>query len=177
MPAQILPDYLAPGLRAVFVGTAVGTTSAARGHYYAGPGNVFWDLLHRSGLTTNRLYPDDDRKILAYGFGLTDLVKTRAASSDAGLIGFDVPGFVAKMERYKPAWVVFHGKEPAKQAARHLRKGTWVPLGRQSWTIGATSVFVLPSSSAANQNPAVLEGKASRVEWWKELAHELTPLK
>lgn len=176
MPADVLPDYLAPGSRAVFVGTAVGTTSAARGHYYSGPGNMFWEFLYTGGLTANRLYPDDDRRILTYGLGLTDLVKSKAASSDAGMTGFDVPGFIAKMERYKPGVIVFHGKEAARQVAKHLGKGGWVPLGKQTWTIAGIPVFVLPSSSAANQNPAVLEGKRSRLEWWKELANELPNL-
>src|SRR5438067_2015906 len=39
---SILPDHLRPGLSIVFCGTAVGTASASRGHYYAGPGNDFW---------------------------------------------------------------------------------------------------------------------------------------
>lgn len=45
----VLDDVLAPNLRVVFCGTAVGVRSAARGHYYAGPGNDFWRLLHGSG--------------------------------------------------------------------------------------------------------------------------------
>lgn len=176
MPAQILPDYLAPSLRAVFVGTAVGTTSAARGHYYSGPGNAFWELLYNGSLTANRLFPDDDRRLLDYGLGLTDLVKSKAASSDSGLTGWDIPGFIAKMEKPRPAWIVFHGKEAAKQVSKFLRHGIWTPLGKQEWSISGMPVFVLPSSSAANQNPAVLEGKRSRVEWWKELAKALPPL-
>lgn len=176
MPAQILPDYLRPGLRAVFVGTAVGTTSAARGHYYAGPGMEFWPLLFSSGLTANRLYPDDDRRILDYGFGMTDLVKGRAASSDRGLTGWDVPDSIAKMERYKPAWVVFHGKEAAKHVSKFLGHGDWAALGKQDWTVTGIPVFVLPSSSGANRDASRLEGKASRVEWWKDLAKQLPPL-
>ena len=47
----MLPDYLSPGLKVVFVGTAAGERSAARGHYYAGRGNKFWELLWEAGLT------------------------------------------------------------------------------------------------------------------------------
>jgi TDG/mug DNA glycosylase family protein len=54
-----VPDYLDHGLRIVFCGTAVGTASAARGHYYAGPGNEFWPFLFEAGLTPVRLGPDD----------------------------------------------------------------------------------------------------------------------
>lgn len=39
------PDLLAPHLRLVFCGTAAGNVSAARGAYYAGPGNQFWPIL------------------------------------------------------------------------------------------------------------------------------------
>lgn len=38
---MILPDRLGPGLRVVFCGTAAGAVSARKGHYYAGPGNLF----------------------------------------------------------------------------------------------------------------------------------------
>ena len=34
-------------------------------------------------------------------------------------------------------------------------------------------VFVLPSASAANQNAAILEGKRSRIEWFREFAELL----
>lgn len=57
---HVLPDLLRPGLDVVFCGTAVATASAQRGHYYAGPGNRFWQLLHESGLTTTLLTPEDD---------------------------------------------------------------------------------------------------------------------
>ena len=64
----ILPDLLSPDLHVVFCGTAAGHASAARGFYpcfdtlstgcfdtlstgNAGPGNQFWPVLHRLGLT------------------------------------------------------------------------------------------------------------------------------
>jgi TDG/mug DNA glycosylase family protein len=56
----VLPDYLAPNLRLVICGTAAGKASAARGHYYAGLGNRFWEYLQVSGLTPVRLHPEDD---------------------------------------------------------------------------------------------------------------------
>lgn len=98
----MLPDYLGPDLRVVFVGTAVATASATRGHYYAGPGNRFWELLWEAGLTGERiLSPADDESILQYGVGLTDLVKTRAASSDSLLRreDYDVGGLLTRLSR------------------------------------------------------------------------------
>lgn len=79
---MILPDLVAPGLKAVFCGTAVGAMSAARGHYYANPGNRFWRLLAETGLTPRRLVPEEDDLMPAFGLGLTDLSKT-ASGQDA----------------------------------------------------------------------------------------------
>ena len=52
---NVLPDLIAPNLRIVFTGTAVGSASAHAGAYYAGPGNAFWPTLHAVGLTPRLL--------------------------------------------------------------------------------------------------------------------------
>ena len=98
----MLPDYLAPGLKVVFVGTAAGERSAARGHYYSGPGNIFWRLLAETGLTDRVLTPDEDGSVLSHGIGLTDIAKNVTASTDSKLKpgDFDVPGLIQKVERY-----------------------------------------------------------------------------
>lgn len=167
----ILPDHLLPGLTIVFCGTAVGTKSAARGHYYGGPGNEFWRFLHEAAITPVRLQPEDDHRVCDFGIGLTDLAKEVIASSDAGLgRHFNVDGLVAKIEQFKPKWLAFHGKTSAKVVAGHLGHDPKVRLGVQSWRIGTASVFVLPSASGANRDPSRLEGKANRVEWFRELA-------
>jgi double-stranded uracil-DNA glycosylase len=162
-----LPDYLAPNLRVVFCGTAAGKTSALRGSYYAGQGNLFWTYLCRAGITTEPLFPSMDHRVLEFGVGLTDLAKRVAASNDRGLRGhYDIDGFVAKIERYAPAWVAFHGKEAAKAVARSIGSDTAVRLGVQPWTVAGAQVFALPSGSGANRDRSRLEGKADRVEWF-----------
>lgn len=167
---MILPDYLAPGLRVVFCGTAAGEKSAERGHYYAGPGNEFWKLLFESGLTGPPLTPEDDSRVNEFGIGLTDLAKLVASSSDAGLRSYyDVEGFTQKIETFKPGWVAFHGKEAAKVVSRAAGAGRDVRLGRQAWSVGGRPVFVLPSASGSNRDPRILEGKPSRLEWFAEL--------
>lgn len=55
-----LPDYLEPALQVVFVGFNPGERSARTGHHYAGPGNLFWKLLHAAGLTPEPLTWRDD---------------------------------------------------------------------------------------------------------------------
>lgn len=167
--SPVLPDYLAPNLRAVFVGTAAGDRSAARGHYYAGPGNEFWPYLHEAGLTDELLGPDRDAEILRYGLGLTDVAKGRSARTDAQLLpsDYDVPRFVAKIERYKPAWVAFHGKTAARVVSGALRLGRDVLLGPQRWTVAGVPVYVLPSASGSNRDPSRLEGKPDRAAWFR----------
>jgi TDG/mug DNA glycosylase family protein len=173
MPA--LPDVLAPGLRAVFIGTAAGDVSARRGHYYAGPGNDFWRYLFEAGLTAERLTPDRDREILRFGLGLTDVAKRRSAATDSLLArsDFDVPAFVRKVGRYEPGWVAFHGKTAAREVARFLGQGRTVRLGPQDWTVVVARVFVLPSASGSNRDPARLEGRPSRLAWFREFRRVL----
>lgn len=174
VPRSKLPDYLAEDLRVVICGTAAGKTSAARGHYYAGPGNEFWQLLYRARLTSDPLVPSTDARVVEFGLGLTDLAKKIAASNDRGLAThYDVDSFIAKIGRYRPRWVAFHGKEAAKAVSRALGHGSSVRLGEQSWQVAGARVFVLPSASGANRNAARLEGKTHRVEWFKELVSRL----
>jgi TDG/mug DNA glycosylase family protein len=166
----ILPDYLGPGLTVVFCGTAAGLKSAARGHYYAGPGNEFWAFVSQAGFASNELKADDDYRCNEFGFGLTDLAKHVAATSDAGLKKeYDVGAFLEKMRRFRPQWIAFHGKEAATAVARHEKVRGKIKLGRQSWNVGSSSVFVLPSASGANRDAKKLEGKSNRLEWFKEL--------
>src|SRR3954464_11234255 len=76
--APVLPDVLVPGLKLVFCGTAPSPTSAARGAYYAGPGNRFWDILAETGLTPRRLAPEEYGLLPQFGIGLTDIVKSQS---------------------------------------------------------------------------------------------------
>jgi TDG/mug DNA glycosylase family protein len=143
-----LPSIVATGLDVVFCGTAVGAASAERGHYYAGPGNRFWRLLHESGLTPTLLAPEQDGTLPDHGIGLADLAPGVTQSHDRGL-RFDTPALVALVERYAPRWVAFTSLTGGKAAARQL--GAARPgLGEQPWPLGAARVWVLPSPSSAN---------------------------
>lgn len=108
-------------------------------------------MLAATGLLGDvRLGPEDDALIVDYGVGLTDVVKRRAESSDAMLRpgDFDVPGFLGKIETCAPLAIAFNGEKAAKVVARHLFEA--VPaIGPATWTIGATHVYRLPSSSSA----------------------------
>jgi TDG/mug DNA glycosylase family protein len=141
----MLPDVLRPGLRLVFCGTAAGTKSAELGAYYAGPGNQFWPVLHRIGLTPTRLVPSEYSRLVNYGVGLTDVCKTRSGSDlEVGEDGFDVDGFVDRLRRVGPDYVAFNGKKAAQTVL-----GRPVGYGAQPEQLADARVFVLPSTSGA----------------------------
>ncbi|GAA1764359.1 hypothetical protein GCM10009712_11070 [Pseudarthrobacter sulfonivorans] len=107
-----LPSILAPGLAVVLCGTAASEDSESRGHYYAGPGNDFWNLLYQSGLTSELLTPKRDRELIWRGLGVTDLVRGMSQSNDQGLHAkYDVPGLISVLGEYGPRFVAFTSLE------------------------------------------------------------------
>jgi len=166
---QVLPDFLKPGLRIVFVGTAVGDASARRGHYYAGPNNAFWPLLHETGIVAARLGPEDDARINDFGIGLTDLVKDVHASADSELaeeaLGAGVRQLVAKLRKVASDVVCFNGMN-----AYTAFKGRRAPqFGLTDDRIGASRVFVVPSTSGRVSSARRFDGRTRR-QWFAELS-------
>lgn len=141
----VLPDVLAPGLRLVVCGSAAGRVSAARGCYYAGPGNKFWRTLAAVGLTGELLAPAAFARVLEFRIGLTDLVQDQSGGDheiDFARAGRD--GLRAKIVRFQPAVLCFNGKRAAQEFF-----GERVGTGAQDAVIGATRLFVAPSTSGA----------------------------
>jgi TDG/mug DNA glycosylase family protein len=166
MMPDILPDLLAPGLRLVVCGSAAGDRSAAAGAYYAGPGNRFWSMLHTVGLTPKLLPPAEFPRLIDYGIGLTDIVKTRSgADCVLRMRDFDRDGLLARIRRHQPAILVFNGK---RAAATYL--AAKVHYGYQpGCDVGATQIHVAPSTSGA-----------ARGFWdeevWRDIARAVQPL-
>lgn len=142
---MLLPDVLTPGLRVVIAGTAAGTKSAAAGYYYAHPGNQFWAVLARCGLTPRRLEPSEFQTLPTYGIGLTDLVQDRAGADKLTMKGrVGTQAFIRRIEEAAPAVLAFNGKLAAETVLR--RK---VGYGAQPERIAGAAVWVLPSTSGA----------------------------
>ena len=158
----MLPDVLDYNLKIVFCGTAAGQKSARLKLYYAGPGNKFWPVLHETGLTPIRLYPEDFRKVIQYGIGLTDLVKNKAGmDSILDRSDFGSNNLVQVIKKYSPKYVAFNGKKAGKEFFNHD-----VNYGLQQEFLYQTKFYVLPStSSAAN---AFWD-----IEYWKDLARKV----
>lgn len=147
-PPHVLPDVLRPGLQVVFCGSAAGAVSAARGAYYAGPGNKFWRILAEVGLTPRRLDPGEFREVLNFGIGLTDLVKTHSGS-DAVLprAADDVAGLIARIRSVRPRLIAFNGKRAA--TVFYGRSGRDVGYGPGPPLADFPPIWVLPSTSGA----------------------------
>ena len=78
--AETLPEYLRPGLRAVFVGLNPSPVSVAAGHYYQGTlGRRFWGRVRNHGLIPWDRVGAEDRYAFEIGFGFTDLVRRPTA--------------------------------------------------------------------------------------------------
>jgi TDG/mug DNA glycosylase family protein len=147
MPRE-LPDYLRPGLKAVFVGFNPGERSARIGHYYAGRGNQFWSLLFESGLVPEKLAPEEDRRMLEFRYGLTDVVKRWSKSANdlkAPDFKRGVPRLRSKLQDAAPRVVAFNGK-----MAYEKFHGRSSHLGWQRELFAGARVFVLPSTSGRN---------------------------
>jgi TDG/mug DNA glycosylase family protein len=160
---DVLDDIWTPDIELAVCGTAVGPCAAERGHHYAQRGNAFWSLLHGSGLTPRALTPPEEGKLPDLGIGLVDVVR-RFPPPDP----FDVDTFESTIRAAGPAWVAFNGRVGADAVARSLGEPR-PALGRQRWTLAGAGVFVLPSSSGANQRRDH-GGRPDRLSWWSELA-------
>jgi TDG/mug DNA glycosylase family protein len=160
--ASRLPDLLRRNLRLVFVGTAASTRSAEVGHYYAHPGNRFWRALHEAGITPRRCQPGEFAALIALGIGFTDLSKS-GAGMDRQIAAetIDVPGFRAKIEKYRPRTIAFTSKKAA--SLFYGRPSAAIALGRQPRDVSLPEIFVLPSPSGAASGHWTIEP-------WRDLA-------
>jgi len=168
-----LPDYVAPGLRLLFVGINPGLVSAAAGHYYANPRNAFWRLLHEGGLTPVRLRPEEDARMLAFGYGLTDIVK-RPSRGVADLAAAEFAAgrrrLARLVQRFHPPAVCFNGKTAFEGT---FGRGVCRRFGPQPVRLEGAPVFVLPSTSPANAAvPLAVKRRHVRAlrAWLKTLA-------
>lgn len=166
---DVLADIVAPGLAVLFCGTAV-PCAVDRGHYHAGRGDAFWQLLHEARFTPRLLTAAEDQTLPAYGGGLTDLVPTTPAGPGAS---YDVERLLRTVRACRPDWVAFTSKSAGQAAARGLGQRL-TGLGPAEWQVGGADVFVLPSPSGANRRRDY-DGRPTRLEWWRDL-QELAPL-
>ena len=162
-PFPTLPDYLRPGLELVFVGINPGLYSVERGRYFARPTSRFWPAFSasvlsariRASLRKRRLGPEDDRALLRFGIGFTDVVKVPSRSAgDLRPRDYRVwaPKLLARLEAFTPRVACFHGLTGYRAFTRYAldEPGRDWRLGAQLLRLGRTRLFVIPNPSPAN---------------------------
>jgi double-stranded uracil-DNA glycosylase len=119
------------------------------GHHFAKPGNRFWRALHGAGFTDRLLSPTEERELLAYGYGITNLVeRTTARAADLRIdeLREGARRLHAKAERFRPEVVAILGIE----AFRRAFDRKVAAAGKQPISVGPSAVWVLPNPSGLN---------------------------
>lgn len=153
-------------MKLVIVGMNPSEQGARVGHYYVGRGNVFWTLLYEGGVVAEHLTYNDDRRIIEFGIGLTNLVSrptkteeeiTREEFGEGRIL------LAQKIEQFVPRVVAFNGKTTYEKFAQ--RTGAY---GVQDQRVYGAQMFVLPSTTGAE---ATVRGQ--KVRYFKQLARVL----
>lgn len=153
---KTLRDVIAPNLKVLFCGINPGLYSAAVGHNFARPGNRFWPVLHRAGFTPTQLSPFDERRLLEFGVGITNIARRATAAADelnADELIAGARSLRGKLRRYRPGIIAFLGVT-AYRAAFQLPKAT---LGKQEERIENVPIWVLPNPSGLNAHFQIAE--------------------
>jgi TDG/mug DNA glycosylase family protein len=142
-------DVIAPNLRVLFCGINPGLYSAATGHHFARPGNRFWPTLYQAGFTPRLLAPSEERELLTFDYGITNLVPRATATADELASKELVAGqrrLRAKVKRYQPQLVAVLGISAYRTAFAQKA----VSLGHQSERLADAVIWVLPNPSGLN---------------------------
>ena len=161
-----LPPIVAPNLQVLFVGINPGLRSWELGHNFAGKGNPFWRLLYAARLIDRPLTFAEERQLLAYGLGITN-VCARASKTAAELTRAELAEGAKLLERrvrrWKPRAVVLVGLTIYQQIFG--RDATPGP-GAKPQRFGGAALFVVPNPSGLN---ASFPGFQSKLVWFEAL--------
>lgn len=137
-------DVIAPGLKVLFCGINPGLYTAAIGHHFGRPGNRFWPALYAGGFTPRLLSPYEERLLLDWGWGITNLVNKATARADQLTQADLVEGgrmLLDKVTRYRPRCLAILGISAYRSAFNQPKAA----LGRQG-----ADLWVLPNPSGLN---------------------------
>ena len=146
---MIVPDVIFPDLQILFVGVNPGIRSGETHHHFAHPSSRLWTALHESGFTPQLVLAAQERALLAYGLGLTNLVDrpTRAADElTADELRQGARRLRRKACRYRPLWVAVLGVV----AYRIAFDEPVARIGPQSRTLCSSRLWVLPGPTGRN---------------------------
>ena len=119
-------------------------------------------MLHAAKLTSRLYEPSEQFELLNEGIGITNAAfRTTPGSGDLRRGDFDRERVERLARDLLPRWLAFVGKEAYRGLFDERPE-----LGVQERTLGATRLFVLPSTSPAN----AAVPWAVRLRWFRELA-------
>ena len=145
-----LPDIISNNLHILFVGYNPGTLSAATGHHYANRSNRFWKLLNESGLTPHRLDPEEDSRLLEFGYGSTNIVsRTTKSAKDITTAEFKEGSIILKelISEIKPKIVCFVGIGVYRAFASYIIKSRGHLAHSTSFTSFERGKIKIPEST------------------------------
>ena len=143
----------------LFVGINPGVRSAAIGHHFAGYSNRFWKLLYESRLVPVPLTAEDDHRLTAWGYGVTNLIPRCTPGIDTLTADEYVAGLRTlrrKVRAWQPDIVAFVGVTLFRSIFSP-KAGEPVALGLQDERFERARVFVLPNPSGRNANYSYAE--------------------
>ena len=146
---KTVPDIIAPDLHILFCGINPSLYSAAVGHHFARPGNRFWRSLYAAGFTERLLAPFEDRDLLQFGYGLTNIVdrsSARADELDAEELVIGQRQLSAKVQHYRPRCLAVLGIGAYRTAFNRPK----AVMGKQNEPLDGAIVWVLPNPSGLN---------------------------
>lgn len=167
---KTLPDVIARDLDVLFCGINPGLYTAAIGHHFGRPGNRFWPALHQAGFTPRLLTPYQEKELLRYACGITNLVAratTAAAELTAQELRDGMRALERKVRKYNPRFLAVLGVDAYRTAFGEPK----ARVGLQDKTIGSTGVWLLPNTSGLNANYK----PAQFAECFRALHETITP--
>ncbi|HOJ78232.1 MAG TPA: G/U mismatch-specific DNA glycosylase [Bacillota bacterium] len=167
----MLPDIIKKNLKILFVGINPGTRSGQIGHHFAGHSNRFWKFLYESGLTVVKLDPTEDRLLLEYDYGITNIAP-RVTATAAELTAAELKEGALVLKQlivdYHPRVVAYMGKVVYQYLAQQ-KEFQW---GVQSQAVIEGIIdFVIPNPSGLNRMPA-----AEQLKYYQELKELIAKL-
>ena len=164
---KTLPDVIARDLDVLFCGINPGLYTASVGHHFGRPGNRFWPVLHRAGFTPRLLHPSEQRDLLRYGYGITNLVARATTAADeltAEELQAGAKVLERKVKRYAPRVLAIVGIGAYRTAFGKPR----AKIGLQPESIGSTALWILlnPSGLNANYTPSQLVDVFRELRVW-----------
>ncbi|KAI0895895.1 DNA glycosylase [Annulohypoxylon nitens] len=100
----LLPDAIAPNLLILTIGLNPGLQTARTGHAYAHPSNLYWKLLHSSGITPVLCSPTEDQTMPSrFSLGHTNIV-ARPSRNGAELRNAELDSGVQTLEDKCRKW-------------------------------------------------------------------------